>query len=192
MGMAGYRRWYRPGGTYFFTVVTERRRPLFADAGNRQRLRAAMREVFATLPTTVVAGVILPDHLHAIWTLPDDDDDFSTRWRNIKAAFTKRYLADGGIEADRSASRIARRNRGVWQRRFWEHLVRHSDDLNRDVEYIHFNPVKHGHALCPHRWEASSFGCWVERGDYPMDWCCICEGKSPALPDFGWATDDME
>ena len=151
-----------------------------------------MRDVFAALPVAVVAGVILPDHLHTIWTLPDGDDDFSTRWRDIKAAFTKRYLDAGGIEAARSASRVARRNRGVWQRRFWEHLIRDADDFRRHVEYIHFNPVKHRRARCPHAWPHSSFGRWVRRGDLRPDWCCVCTDTVPNLPDFSWASDVME
>lgn len=190
--MPGYRRWYVPGATYFFTVVTERRRPLFAEASNRQRLREAMRSTFADLPVDVVAGVILPDHLHTIWTLPDDDADFSTRWKRIKIAFTQSFLAAGGVEADRSASRVKRNARGVWQRRFWEHLIRDEDDFKRHVEYIHFNPVKHELALCPHAWPHSSFGRWVGRGDLRADWCCVCDDRPSTLPDFAWTSDSME
>ena len=139
-----------------------------------------------------MAGVILPDHLHAIWILPDDDADFSTRWKRIKIAFTKSFLAAGGVEAEHSASRVKRNARGVWQRRFWEHLIRDADDFRRHVEYIHFNPVKHGLARCPHACRHSSFHQWVGRGDSRADWCCVCDAPRPPLPDFTWTTPEME
>ncbi len=94
--------------------------------------------------------VLLPDHLHTIWTLPKGDIDFSERWNQIKRGFTVAWLANGGDEHVITASRQANRRRGIWQRRFWEHLIRDRDDYNQHLDYIHYNAVKHGHAACPH------------------------------------------
>lgn len=129
----------------------------------------------------LVAIVLLPDHLHAIWTLPDRDADFSTRWAAIKANFTRQFLASGGSEAG-----PARRKggRAVWQERFWEHVVRDEADFNRHLDYIHFNPVKHGLTTCPHSWEFSSFNRWVAQRGYDADWLCSCGGRKPNMPDF--------
>lgn len=190
--MGSYVRWFVPGGPYFFTVVTERRSPLFGEARCRSLLGDALRDVARERPFDTVAMVLLPDHLHAVWTLPEGDADFSRRWKEIKGRFTQAYLADGGIEQHRSTSRIAHGNRGVWQRRFWEHLIRDDDDLRRHIEYTHFNPVKHGLARCPHDWPHSTFHRWAERGDLRENWCCVCDGVRGPHPDFAWATDNME
>lgn len=189
--MSAYRRLFREGGTYFFTIVTERRAPIFDDVSNVERLRAAIARCRTSLPFDIVAGAVLPDHLHVILTLPDEDHDFSTRLRFIKSNFTDVYLAAGGVEQSRSASRVRSGDRGIWQRRFWEHLCRDETDLRRHVEYIHFNAVKHGLARCPHEWPHSSFHRWVMDGRYRKDWCCVCNTSTIALPDFSWASDDM-
>jgi putative transposase len=116
--------------------------------------------------------------------LPEDDADFSTRWSRIKLNFTRQYLACGGRERPVSASRRHNRRRGVWQRRFWEHLIRGQDDFNRHLNYIHHNPVKHKLASCPHDWPHSSFEHWVQRGVYAPEWCCACEGRMPQRMDW--------
>jgi putative transposase len=190
--MSDYVRWFSPGGTYFFTVVTERRRPLFASEPARAMLGDVIRNVAADAPFDTVAITLLPDHLHVIWTLPDGDADFSERWRRIKRDFTVRHLASGGVEMPRSASRVEHRNRGVWQRRFYEHLIRDADDFRRHVDYIHINAVKHDLVRCPHEWPHSSFRRWVDRGDLRDDWCCVCDDQKPNRPDFGWAAVAME
>jgi putative transposase len=190
--MGSYVRWFVPGGTYFFTVVTERRAPLFAEAQCRTLMGEALRDVARERPFDTVAMVLLPDHLHAVGTLPDSDADFSRRWKEIKGRFTQTFLAAGGDEQQRSASRIAHGNRGVWQRRFWEHVIRDEDDLRRHVEYIHFNPVKHGLVRCPHEWPHSTFPRWMGRGDLREEWCCVCDGSDATPPDFSWASDAME
>jgi putative transposase len=182
--MPEYRRAYVPGGTFFFTLVTENRAPLFRDAGNRALLHAAIAACRVARPFVLVAIVLLPDHLHFVLTLPDEDADFSTRIASIKAQFTRSYLDEGGFEQVRSDSRISRRNRGVWQRRFWEHAIRDESDLNHHLDYIHYNPFKHGLASCPHAWSASSFGRFVSLNMYEHDWLCSCDGRHPAIPDF--------
>jgi putative transposase len=163
--MANYRRNFLPGGSYFCTVnLSDRRRALLTD--HIDLLRAAFRQVRARHPFTIEAAVILPDHLHAIWTVPDGDADFATRWRLIKSAFSRGL--PGGEQV--SASRATKGERGIWQRRYWEHTLRGADDFARHVDYIHFNPVNHGHATRVQDWPYSSFRRWVRLGAYPEDW----------------------
>jgi putative transposase len=163
-----YRRTYIPGGTYFFTVVTYHRRPLFISAETIDTLRDAFKYTLIKMPFTIVASVILPDHLHFIWTLPEDDSDYSTRWRLIKSHFTHHWQGKGTTSTN--ASRHEKGEADVWQRRFWEHLIRDETDLTRHIEYIHYNPVKHGLARTPVEWKYSSFTKYVRDGVYPADW----------------------
>jgi putative transposase len=167
--MPNYRRVYVPGGTLFFTLVTNQRQPLFQEARWRQVLREAIK-IQDDRPFTIEAIVLLPDHLHCIWTLPPEDVDYSTRWGRIKEEFTRRYLDLGGREASVSDSRTKHAERGVWQRRFWEHACRDQDDLNRCFDYIHWNPVKHGLVQLPREYPHSSFHRFVAAGAYPLDW----------------------
>jgi len=168
--MSDYRRYFVPGGTYFFTVVTKNRRPLFDSAAARSLLGKTMRECFRRHPVRVVAIVLLPDHLHVIWTLPPGDDAYSMRWRWIKREFTRGWLAVGGKEEARNLSSIRERRRGIWQRRFWEHTIRNVEDLEAHFDYIHFNPVKHALVARPRDWLWSSFHRWVRQGHYPINW----------------------
>src|SRR5262249_34417452 len=153
--MPNYRRLYVPGGTYFFTVVADGRRPIFAEPKNRNFLRQAIEKIQDRFPFTAFATVLLPDHLHTVWILPPGDAEYSLRWRRIKEEFTEAFLTAGGQEGPRSASRRKHCERAVWQRRFWEHAVRDADDLRRCVDYIHWNPVKHGYVVRPIDWEWS-------------------------------------
>ena len=154
LGMS-YRRLYVPGSTYFFTVVTYDRQPLFNDPANVQLLREAFRRVKRHHPFTVEAIVVLPDHIHALWTLPEGDVDFSTRWRLIKAHVSRRCAKS--YQHSPSASRLQKGEKTVWQRRFWEHLIRDQRDFDNHVAYIHNNPVKHGLVSTPADWPHSSF-----------------------------------
>jgi putative transposase len=157
--MTAYRRNFVPGGTYFFTVnLEDRSRTLLTDRVDL--LRAAFRETRTRHPFAIDAIVVLPDHLHAVWTLPEGDGDYPTRWRQIKSAFSRR-LPPGEAA---SRSRSAKAERGIWQRRYWERTVRDEDDLAAHVDYIHFNPVKHGHAPDPAAWPYSSFRRWRAAG----------------------------
>jgi putative transposase len=115
------------------------------------------------------AYVILPDHLHALWTLPDADSNFSTRWRLIKEAFTRAYIKAYGAPT-RNESRQAKDEQGVWQRRFWEHAIRDEHDFERHLDYIHINPVHHGLSMAARDWPHSSFLQWVEHGAYDLLW----------------------
>lgn len=162
-----YRRLHQPGGSYFFTLVTHQRQPLFSISENIERLRTAFKKEKQKHPFIIDAIVILPDHLHTLWSLPEDDDDYSTRWSRIK-----RYFSTGcvGSQAMQSASRQKKREKPVWQRRFWEHAIRDKNDWQRHMDYIHYNPVKHGHARIAGEWPYSSFKRCVQKGWYPSDW----------------------
>jgi putative transposase len=135
--------------------VTHDRAPLFSSAQRVELLRAAFRKVKALRPFQIDAMVVLPDHLHCIWRLPAGDSDFSGRWREIKKAASR--AIDAGSDAQ-------------GQRRFWEHAIRDEADWRRHLDYIHFNPVKHGWAATPGEWPWSSFGRAVARGWYEPSW----------------------
>jgi putative transposase len=177
--MPEYRRAILEGGTFFLTVVTDLRRPLLATDNARRLLRAALEATQRGRPFTIDAIVVLPDHFHCIWTLPPGDHDFSTRMRLVKGRFTHAFLAAGGRETLSSPSRPRREERSVWQRRFWEHTLRNDAEFQRLCNYIHYNPVKHGHASCPHAWPYSSFQRFVAEERYEASWQCICEGHRP-------------
>lgn len=163
-----YRRAFVPGGTFFFTLVTYKRRPILATPEAVNLLRNAFRYTMEHRPFTIVASVILPEHMHFIWRLPAEVSDFSTRWRLIKSTFTRHWCVKEAISE--SASRVQKGEKDVWQRRFWEHVIRDELDLSRHVEYIHYNPVKHGLVNSPWDWEYSSFKKYVREGYYPADW----------------------
>jgi putative transposase len=162
--MVRYRRNHLPGGTYFFTVtLADRRSTALADRADT--LRAAFRATKAAAPFTIDAIVILPDHLNAILTLPQDDADYPNRWRRIKAHFTHASIAAGlPLIPDRKGEYR------LWQPRYWEHTIRDGDDFIRHVEYIHINPVKHGLVARVIDWPLFSFHHYVRAGHLPDDW----------------------
>jgi REP-associated tyrosine transposase len=176
--MPEYRRWFVPGGTYFFTVVTQDRVPIFRNPSAVRLLGKALRLVRARHPFETNAIVVLPDHIHCVWSLPRGDTNYSGRWRWIKGAFTEQWLSGIGNETNRSDSRLRKGERGVWQRRFWEHLLQDETDLERHVDYIHYNPVKHGYSVRPGDWPWSSFRRHVRFGQYPEEWGAT-EPKEP-------------
>ena len=175
--MTKYRRADCPGGYYFFTVVAYKRRPILVGPLARDCLREAITEVRQKQDFEVVAWCLLPDHLHCIWKLPVGDKDFSGRWAGIKSRFTRKYLAGGGVELEQTASRRNRRERGVWQRRFWEHQIRDEDDLQVHINYIHYNPVKHELVTKVEDWPFSTYHRYVKGGRYQdEDWGLIIQG----------------
>jgi len=163
-----YRRAFIPGGSFFFTLVTEKRHPVFASADAVGVLQEAFRTVRAARPFELDAIVVLPDHLHCIWTLPCGDVDFPTRWRLIKTWFTKH--CDPTLRPVPSGVQMKRQEQALWQHRYWEHMLRDERDFERHVEYIHYNPVKHGYAASPLDWPYSSFRRYVEAGLYDAEW----------------------
>ena len=168
--MPQYRRAHIPGGSYFFTVVTERRQRVLTDAPVRQALRAAIEAVRETRPFRIDGWVLLPDHLHTVWTLPADDDDYPTRWRLIKARVT-RHLGETYLNpAVMTARRSAKQEGSLWQHRYWEHWLRDEVDVRHHLDYLHFNPVKHGLVAQVADWPWSSFHRYVAAGVYDPDW----------------------
>lgn len=163
--MPNYRRALVPGGCWFFTVnLLERSQTLLVD--RIDVLRRAFDKIQADYPFEIDAIVVLPDHLHTIWSLPPDDPDFTTRWRLIRTQFAKALPK----RERRSAVRKARNERGIWQRRFWEHLIRDDVDFARHVEYCYSNPVKYGLVRRVQDWPHSSFHRDVRRGAFPLYW----------------------
>lgn len=163
--MPQYARAFVPGGSFFFTgALLERRRTLLVD--HVDLLRTSFAHVRATRPFAIEAIVVLPDHLHCIWTLPEDDADFSVRWSLIKSAFSR------GLPKDerRRDSRTRRGERGIWQRRFWEHVIRDERDFRNHVDYIHINPVKHRLAARAIDWPYSSIHRYVRDGLCEPEW----------------------
>lgn len=149
--MANYRRWYVPGGCNFFTVVLQNRKSSLLTE-NIELLREAFSVVKEKHPFDINAIVVLPEHLHCIWTLPSNDDDFSLRWRLIKGYFSRKLPDNKGITTARNKPH----QRVIWQRRFWEHYIRCEADFHRHIEYIYYNPVKHGYCETPFQWPFSS------------------------------------
>ena len=163
--MTAYRRDRTPGACWFFTLnLANRQQSLLIE--HIDLLRSSFRRCMQRHPWQIDAIVILPDHLHALCTLPPDDSDFALRWRLIKTGFSHALPHGERI----SASRINKRERGIWQRRYWEHRIRDSADFNQHVDYIHHNPLKHGHVQCLADWPWSSFHRYVRAGIFPADW----------------------
>ncbi|WFU29669.1 transposase [Bradyrhizobium brasilense] len=162
--MVQYRRNFIPGGTFFFTVTLEDRTSslLVEQVG---LLRDAFRASRAKKPFTLDAIVILPDHLHTVMTLPPGDSDFPDRWRQIKSHFTRAVVAAGVP--------LSVNHRGeypLWQRRFWEHTIRNERDLERCVDYVHYNPTKHRLVSSPVDWQHTSLHRYVRDRILPADW----------------------
>jgi putative transposase len=163
--MTNYRRSNLAGASYFFTVnLADRSQTLLTD--HIDLLRKAFEYTRERHPFVVDAIVVLPEHIHAIWTLPAEDSDFALRWRLIKTVFS-RGLPHG---EHRSNSRQSKGERGIWQRRYWEHLIRDEADFSRHVDYIHINPVKHGFVSRVAEWPHSSFHRYVQAGILPQNW----------------------
>jgi putative transposase len=159
--MRTYIRAYQPGGCYFFTVVTNNRIPHFAEQYHIDRLRLGFRHVMVKRPFAIDAIVVMPDHIHVLWRLPEADHDFSTRWRLIKHFVSRGWQGDDAF----------------WQPRFWEHLIRDEDDWQNHVDYIHYNPVKHGMVTRPEDWAFGSYRKARADGWYPDGWGS-CEPES--------------
>lgn len=154
------------GRDVFFTVNLLERFPNDLLITYIDILRNVVPDVRKKRPFVIDAWVVLPDHLHCVWTLPPGDDDFTNRWRLIKQGFSKALP----ITERRSAVRKARGERGIWQRRFWEHVIRNDADYAAHVDYCHINPFKHGYVPRVADWPYSTFHRYVDRGIYPLDW----------------------
>ncbi len=174
--MTSYRRNFAPGASYFFTVnLRDRRSRLLFD--HVELLRAAFRATHRRHMFTIDAIAVLPDHLHTTWTLPEADADFPLRWALIKADFSRRLPKAEPI----SQSRLRKRERGIWQRRFWEYTLRDENDFARHIDYIHYNPIKHGHVDRVADWPFSSFHRMVRLGIYSEDWAGAADEENSAF-----------
>ncbi len=176
-----YRRARTPGGTYFFTLGTHQRRPILCAPDIVSLLREAFRAAKQRRPFALDAIVILPDHLHCLWTLPPDDADYSTRWMLIKAYFTRRCPPE--LKAAPGQGLRHHREQSLWQHRYWEHPIRDDRDFACHCDYLHYNPVKHGYVARVADWPHSSFHRLVAEGVYPADWAGTVEER--AVDGFG-------
>ncbi len=180
--MPNYRRHLLPGGTYFFTVNLLERYPNNLLTSNINLLREVVRYVQWKRPFHIDAWVVLPDHMHAVWTLPDNDFDFSNRWRLIKQRFSKEIPKN----EQRSMTRIKRGERGIWQRRYWEHSISDQDDLNRHIDCCHINPLKHKYVHQVSDWPYSTFHKYVKKGIYPLNWAGGDVALEGSFGERGW------
>jgi putative transposase len=175
--MRTYIRSRMPGGTYFFTVILAERKHNDLLIRHIETLREACRYVQQHHPFVITAMVVLPEHLHCLWRLPKGDADYPLRWRLLKTYFS-RHIPDGELV---STSRQRKQERGLWQRRYWEHLIRDDADFHHHLDYIHYNPVKHGYVAKAADWPYSSFHRWVKAGVYTPDWAA-----PPAIAEQTW------
>jgi putative transposase len=178
--MPNYRRIFVPGGTYYFTVATYNRQPIFNNPNTQRLLRKSIMVVMEKHPFCEVAHCILPDHIHTIWTLPEGDSDYPMRWRAIKGNFSRWYQESIKPFIVNNNSHQKRKEAAIWQRRYWEHFICDDFDFDNHMDYIHFNPVKHGLVTRPRDWKWSSFAFHVRNEYYPADWG---EDASLRIPD---------
>jgi putative transposase len=162
--MVGYRRNFIPGGTYFFTATLHNRQSTYL-IDHVEALHESIQKVKNITPFDEIARVILPDHIHVIWKLPEKDFDYPARWKAIKSMFT-RYL----VKAGEPIVKNARGEYLLWQRRYWEHTIMNDQDLQSHIDYVHYNPVKHGYVNSVNNWVHSSFHEYVRSGLLPEDW----------------------
>jgi len=166
--MQHYRKIKQPGATFFFTLATYQRRKILDKAPYYQALKSAISAVRKTHPFTIEAFVLLPDHLHCIWTMPSNDCDYAIRWGLIKNQVSRQEKALTKT-AMIGQSRISEES-GFWERRVWKHQIGDDKDYAVHVDYIHWNPVKHGYVSKVNHWPYSSFHKFVKKGVYPPDW----------------------
>jgi len=179
--MSRYRRSTTQGATFFFTLNTFRRQPVLLRDELRAALREGLEEVRIRLPFKIHAWVLLPDHLHCIWELPPGDASFGLRWGQVKRHVTRAYDDGAEVQPILTESRKKRHEGALWQRRFWEHQIRDETDFVRHVDYVHWNPVKHGYVSQAVEWPYSTFHRYVRSGVYAEDW----GGISDLPGDFG-------
>ena len=171
--MPEYRRVIIEGGIYFFTVVTYKRKKIFLNPEARKLLGDAFRDVKGRFPFNLDAVCLPPDHLHCIWSLPEADNAYSIRWKEIKRLFSKHYNLSFGEQEVKNKSHQKRNEVEIWQRRFWEHTIRDEKDYENHLDYIHYNPVKHGLVKSPKDWPWASFRRYVRLGVYDKDLASI-------------------
>jgi putative transposase len=165
-----YRRFYIEGGIYFFTVVTFHRLPILTQPTARNIFHCAWEKTRSRHPFETIAVCLLPDHIHCLWKLPEGDADFSTRWKEIKRNFSVNYQEQIGPGENRNPSRCKQGEVAVWQRRFWEYYIDGDENFENHLDYIHYNPVKHGYVYRPKDWPWSTFHRYVKEELYSENW----------------------
>jgi putative transposase len=168
--MPEYRRIKQEGGIYFFTLVTYQRQELFASPEVRVLLMDTVDEVKKFHPFEMIAYCVMEDHVHLLWQMPMDDANYSMRIGLIKRRFSRKFVARYGQILPRTESQLKRQEMAIWQRRYWEHMIRDEQDLEQHIAYIHFNPVKHGLVNRVRDWDCSSFHDYVRVGFFDIDW----------------------
>jgi putative transposase len=187
--MSNYRRWFVPGGTYFFTLVTYQRQPTLTSDLSRSILHEAFALVKKQRPFEQLAIVLLPDHLHLLWSLPPGDDAYAIRLKRIKEEFTTNFLRAGGQESKTTDAEKFRGQRGVWQPRFWEHTIEDAEDLEAHFDYIHWNPLKHGLVQSVDEWPWSTFHKYRAAGHYEPGWGSCEPTTYESIKSFGEPSD---
>jgi putative transposase len=185
--MSNYYRDQTKGGTWFFTVVAFERRPIFCLESFRNSLKQSILKTKENHPFKINAWILLPDHLHCVWTLPKNDADFSIRWKLIKQYVTRDCKSSLLKQKRIGAAKKKRRESSIWQRRFWEHKIRSEQDFRTHLDYLHYNPVKHGLCGSPSQWPYSSFHRFQARGVYTEDWATDNPPDINQISDFGEA-----
>jgi len=175
--MSNYRRYRIAGATVFITLVTNHRVPFLIQPKARDLLQKAWRYVSKKHPFTTDAFCLLPDHMHMLITLPENDADYSLRIREIKRSFSSKYFSPNISHSMKSASLQSKKEAGLWQRRFWDHIIRDERDFRNHFDYIHINPVKHGLVDDLFLWQWSSFPRYVKQGVYDKDWGKVFDQK---------------
>ncbi len=183
--MSHYRREPINGATWFFTIVTHQRRSFLCDEPVRVALRNAIKRVQLKHPFEIDAWVLLPDHFHCVWTLPDEDSNFKLRISLLKRYVTLQCAAVLHRDQLTSASRRKRKESTIWQRRFWEHRICDDEDLKNHLDYIHYNPVKHGHCKTPIEWPYSTLHRLTQCGKYPANWASHTEPNINQTTNYG-------
>ena len=150
-----YKRVFVPGGTYFFTVVTDMRQPIFSTEDAITVFKNELVKIKKDYPFKIDAMVILPDHVHTIWTLPENDTNYPTRWRLIKANFSRKWIKKFNNPLEKSPSRMRKGENTIWQRRYWEHTIISADDYYQHLDYVIYKPVRHGFGNDPKDWKYS-------------------------------------
>jgi len=176
--MPNYRRDQTPGATWFFTVVAWERQAIFCKDVFREALRQAIQKTRIRHAFCIDAWVLLPDHLHCVWTLPEDDADFSLRWKLIKQFVIRDCSNQDFAKGKLSSAKKQRRESSIWQRRFWEHKIRDEKDFANHLDYLHYNPVKHEYCKKVSAWPFSSFHHYQAAGIYPENWA---ESEVPCI-----------
>ncbi len=174
--MANYIRSYTRGASYFFTLVTHNRRKIFCNKDFLIAFRISIKQVQANYPFKIIAWVQLPDHLHCIWEIEDKGTNYSQCWSQIKRNTTKLCPQYHLPMDEMSYSQVSRNEKGIFQRRFFEHQIRNNMDFKNHIDYLHYNPVKHGFVNNVKDWQYSTFHRFVKEGIYPLDW-----GNNPAF-----------